>query len=232
MPRVCVSLSICLIDKLLFSLVQHTCSILIVRTHWLVRHGGSVSWASPNGVLHVLLVCHSVLDWVLDVLRIFANRLVVALLWEITNLKWTKLWRVSLHLVFLAEFPVTSVSLSQWIERSVLVHLASVWLRLVKNLSSASLIVQLPDIFFPLVSILNVIEAVGEGLIWVPSQEVHWSLFWPWSSIIILLHMDELRMPCKFPITTRLERCVADAAGASSLSEDILWILILIPDRV
>ena len=70
-----------------------------------------MSWASPNWILHILLVCHSVLNWVLDVLRVLANRLVVALLGEIANLKWTELWRVASDLVVLAEFPLTSISL-------------------------------------------------------------------------------------------------------------------------
>ena len=114
----------------------------------------------------------------------------------------------------------------------MLIDLACVGLRLVQNLGCASLIVQLSDILFPLVSIFDVIKAVSEGLMGVPRQEIDWRLFWPWGLKIILLHVYEFRMLRKFPVATRLEGGVADTARARPLSEVILWILVLIANSI
>ena len=102
--------------------IKHAASVFIVGAHRLVSHRCHVSWVSPDGVPHILLVRNCVFDRVLDIRWILAQSLVVTLLWKATDLEWTKLWWLWLHAELFAELPIAAIGLSEWVKWTMLVH--------------------------------------------------------------------------------------------------------------
>ena len=85
-----------------------------------------MGWVSPDWPLHVLLVGHAILDWILDVGWVLSQSLVVSFLREVSDSEWTKSRRIMSIVWFLSEIFVTAVGSSEWVEGAVLEHTGGV----------------------------------------------------------------------------------------------------------
>jgi hypothetical protein len=164
-----------------------------------------MSWVSPNWVLHILLICHSILDWILDVVGVFAQGLVVALLGKPSDLEWAECWWVRLNRKFSSEAQFSAVSFSQRIKSSMLGHRGNVGLILVKDEGRPSLVVELPHVLLSLVGVLNILPSGLKSLIGGLGQEVYWNLLRTFLRDVILLHVHEFGVSRKFSIAARLK---------------------------
>lgn len=81
-----------------------------------------MSRISPDWVLNILLICHSVLDWVLDVSWIWTQSLVVPFFGQSSNLEGTELRRSILDIHLYTETLLSAIGLSSGIKATVLEH--------------------------------------------------------------------------------------------------------------
>ena len=73
----------------------------------------------------------------------------------------------------------------------MLEHRRSVWLFLVQDESSSSLVIKLSHVLLSLVCVFDIVETILKCLIGCLSHEVYGNLSWTLCLQIILLHVEE-----------------------------------------
>lgn len=123
------------------STVEHTSSVLVSSGDWSERSGCRVCWISPDGSSHILHIRDSIDQRVFRIWWVLADGLVVATLSKITNSERTVRWVPNLVRRLGRERTISSVGFPEVIESTVLEDGSGVWLRLVEDQSSSSLVV-------------------------------------------------------------------------------------------
>ena len=142
--------------------------------------------------IRVALVRHCVLDRILDVWEVLANRLIVTLLWQVSDSEWTVLWWINFIFWLEWEGAIAAISFSMRIEATVLEYTCCVWLTLIKNQCSSSLVIKFSHIFLALVCIFCVNESLLKRLVSRPGHKILRRILRAGMVIWELFHVQEL----------------------------------------
>ena len=202
----------------------------------LERSRGRGGGIPPNWASNVLLVNHIILQRVLDVgwAQDFASdTAVIASFHRVANSERSVIWRLLLPLWLHRELALDSVSLSERFEGSVLLDASGVGLGFVENEGGSSLVIKFSHILFSFVWVLDIGNLLLEGLGSSPGQKADRGISLAPFSLLMLLHVNELRVSHNLMAAGWLESRVTANDRLVALPEEVLArVNILVSDGV